>query len=261
MSLLVEKLTKQRQSEPQPMGFGFLLSKAKAEKLQMLLIPELAADNWEKLADSLKAVDAVMLDVTKVDDLGVVEKACQIKEAPPAGGWLKSSTAAVLKKILTTECDFVAFSPVAPVSLTRKEKLGRILEIDIGLSDSLTRAAGDLPVDAVITTGKASELSLNISRLMQIQRLLHLVNKPLLVSIPDNLNTVELQSLWDMGVAGVVVEISDEKTLSSLTELRAAIDKLEIPAFRKKAKTMAILPRTPAEAPAPPEHEEEEEDE
>jgi hypothetical protein len=261
MSLLIEKLTKQRQNEPQPMGFGFLLGKAKTEKTQMLLIAELMADNWEKLADSLKAADAVLLDVSKVDDMGVVEKACQVKDAPPAGGWLKSSAAAVLKKALTTECDFVAFSPGAPVSLTQKEKLGRILEIDINLPDSLMRAAGDLPVDAVITTGKASELNLTISRLMQIQRLLHLVNKPLLSAIPDNLGLAELQSLWDMGVAGVVVEISDDKSLSALTELRAAIDKLESPAFRKKSKTMAILPRSQAEAPAPPEHEEEEEDE
>jgi hypothetical protein len=258
MSRLIEKLTKQRQPTPQPMGF--MLSKPKVEKSQMLLIAETAADNWEKLSDSLKAVDAVILDVAKADDLGLVEKACQAKEGPPAGGWLKSISAAVIKKALNSECDFIAFSTSAPVTLTRKEKQGRILEIDINLGDGLLRAAGDLPLDAVIITGKASELVLTINRLMCIQRLLLLVNKPLLAVIPDNLSAPELQSLWDLGVAGVVVEVGDEKASANLAELRAAVDKLDEPAFRKKSKTIAILPRSQPEAAAPPEHEEEEED-
>jgi hypothetical protein len=259
MSRLIEKLTKQRQNEPQPMGF--LMNKPKVEKSQMLLIAELAAENWEKLATSLKAADALILDVTKLDDLGAAEKACQDKEAALSGAWLKSSNAAVFKKALNTECDFVAFSAAAPVTVTRKEKLGRILEIDINLPDSLLRAASDLPVDAVIITAKTSELALSLNRLMAVQRVLHLVNKPLLLAIADNLSGPELQSLWDMGVAGVVVEVSDEKSAAGLAELRSAIDKLEIPAFRKKGKTMAILPRTAVEAAAPHKHEEEEEEE
>jgi hypothetical protein len=259
MSRLVEKLTKQTKAEPQPMGF-MLMSKAKVEKTQMLLIAELAAENWDMLADKLKAVDALLLDVAKVDDLAIVEKACQVKEGAPAGGWLKSSAAAVLKKALNTECDFMAFSPAAPVTLTRKEKLGRIMEIDVNLTEGLLRAVGDLPLDAVITTGKASELALTMNRLMNIQRLVNAVNKPLLVGIPDNLSGPELQSLWDMGVGGVVVEVSDEKSAGNLAELRAAIDKLEAPAFRKKSKAMAILPRASVESAAPSKHEEEEEE-
>lgn len=258
MSRLIEKLTKQRQAEPQPMGF--FVSKPKVEKPKLQLIAELAADDWEKKWAGLKAVDALMLDVTKVDDLNIVEKVCQDKETAPAGAWLKSSSAAVVKKALNIECDFAVFSSTAPAALTQKEKLGRIIEIDINWTEGLLRAVGELPLDALAVNGKAADLVLNINRLIYIQRLLNAVNKPLLVAIPDNLTGPELQSLWDMGVSGVLVEVSDAKSAASLDELRAEIDKLESPAFRKKAKTMAILPRTQPEAPAPPEHEEEDDE-
>jgi hypothetical protein len=259
MSRLIEKLTKQRQSEPQPMGF-MLSSKSSVEKSRMLLIAELAADNWDKLSNSLKTVDAVLIDVLKTDDLGTVEKASQVKDAAPAGGWLKSAAASIFKKALITECDFMAFSAAAPVTMSRKEKLGRILEIEVDLSDGLLRAAGELPVDAVIMAGKGSELPLSLSRLMDIQRLLNLVNKPLMAVIADNLSSPELQALWDMGVAAVVVAVDEEKSAGRLADLRAAIDKLEVPAFRKKSKTMAILPRTQAEPASPSRHEEEEDE-
>jgi hypothetical protein len=256
MSRLIDKLTKQRQSEPQPMGF--MLSKPKDEKPKLLLIAEMAVDIFENSADSLKGVDAILLDVIKVEDLSVAEKACQSKDGVPAGGWLKSATTAIVKKALNIECDFIAFPSVVPVMLTHKEKLGRILELDINLSDGLLRASGDLPVDAVVATGKPAELVLTLNRLMYIQRLLHSVNKPVLVAVPDNLSGPEMQSLWDMGVSGIVVEVSDEKGLGNLLELRKLVDKLAIPAYRKKNKTMAILPRNQAEA-AAPQHEEEEE--
>jgi hypothetical protein len=259
MSRLIEKLTRQRQPEVQPMGF--MLSRAKAEKIQMLVIAEVEAENWEKMAAGLKAADAALIDVTKADDLALAEKNCQDKEAVPSGGWLKSTAAAVTKKAANSECDFIAFSTTAPVAMTRKEKLGRILEVDLNWTDGLLRAAGDLPVDAVLVSGKTSELVLNVNRLLYIQRLLNVVNKPLLLAIPDNISALELQALWDMGVAGVLIEVNDDNSLRGLTELRTLADKLEVPAFRKKGKTMAILPKAALESAAPPSHEEEEEDE
>ncbi len=257
MSLLVEKLIKQRQFKPQAMGF--LLNKPQTEKSQMLLIAETAVDNCDKMADNLKAADAVLLDITRAYDVSAMEKMCQIKDAAPAGGRLKSSTAAVIEKTLNAKCDFVVFPLSAPVTLTRKEKLGRILEIDGNLTEGLLRAIGDLPLDAVMVTDKVLEPALTINGLMYLQRLLLIVNKPVLAVIPDNWRGPELQSLWDMGLSGVVVAVNDEKTAQNLSELRAAIEKLEAPAFRKKDKTTAILPRI-ADATTPhPEHEEEEE--
>jgi len=259
MSKLIDKLSKQRQSEPQQMGF--MLRKAEVEKPKMLLLAELSADNLGKWGEALKAADGLIVDVNKPEDLTSAEKASQGDNLVPVGAWLKTSSAAVLKKAADTECDFLTFSSDIPVTLTRKEKMGRILDIDINLSEGLLRSAGELPLDACIVTGKHIELDLTLNRLMYIQRLLLLVNKPVLVVIENGLSAPELQSLWDMGVGGVVVEVADQRFAEKLADLRGIIDKLEAPAFRKKAKSTAILPRMQAEAPQPEHEEEEEEDE
>jgi hypothetical protein len=260
MSKLIDKLVKQRQPDVRPMGF--LPGQSRTDKIKLLLGAVISAENLEKLAAGLKSADAVLVEIAKADDLSILEKAAQNKESPTVGGWIKSNTAAVTKKVATQEFDFMVLAGAAPVTLIRKEKTARLLEIDINLSEGLLRATGELPVEAVLVSGKASELALNINRLVQIQRLLIVVNKPLLLAISDNLSQSELQVLWDAGVGGVIIEVNDANDLQSLNDLRDAIDQLEAPAFRKKARAMAILPRAQGESvAASPDHEEEEEDE
>ncbi|HSW58306.1 MAG TPA: hypothetical protein VLH15_07885 [Dehalococcoidales bacterium] len=259
MSRFIEKLKKQRQQEPQPMGF--LSNKSKTVKNQMLLIARISADVWGKLSESLTLVDAVVFDVVRADDMAAVVKAGQNNDSPPTGGWIKSSSAAVLRKAIDAECDFLIFPSSVPVSLARQEKLGRIMELDGNLSDGLLRAASDLPVDGFIVASRASETVLTMQDLLHFQRILLLVNKPLIAVITDNFRGPELQSLWDIGVGGVIIEASGEKALENMAEIRAEIDKLEPPAFRKKSKITPLLPRAAASAPPPPPGHEEEEDE
>ena len=75
MSKLIDKLSKQRQSEPQQMGF--MLRKAEVEKPKMLLLAELSADNLGKWGEALKAADGLIVDVNKPEDLTSAEKASQ----------------------------------------------------------------------------------------------------------------------------------------------------------------------------------------
>jgi hypothetical protein len=88
-----------------------------------------------------------------------------------------------------------------------------------------------------------------------------LINKPLLVSVPLSFSVDELQAFYDMGVKGVVVEVSDVKTAEKLGDLRQAVDKLKKPTPRKKDKMSATVPHLQPEAPHAEEEEEEEEDE
>ena len=253
MSKFIKKLTQLRQNEPQPMGF--MLGRPSQEKPNMQLVAYLTADSPDKASGALSSADAAIVEVTKADDIGILEKVCEMKDGIPGGGWLKSSSANTLKKAANVDCDFSVFTTAAPLSMTQKDKLGRILELDASLSEGFLRTANDLPIDAVIVFSKAEENSLTLNRLMVIQRLVYMINKPILVSIPANVTSPELQALWDMGIAAVVVEIADEKSLDSLAEVHKAIEKLAPPAFRKKSKGSAILPRM---QPEPEQHEEEE---
>ncbi len=254
MSRFIDKINKLRQVEPQPMGF--MASVRTAEKSKMQLIASVSADNLDSLAEAVKKADAVIVGVTKADDSAALEKSCQLKDGVPSGGWYRNYSAATVKKILNTECDFVVFSAGAPLSVTQKEKLGRILELDLTMNEAMLRTVNDLPVDAVLVPGKDSEINLTISRLMQIQRAAYLGIKPVLAVAPDTATGEDLQTLLNMGVSGIVVEVVDEKSAAKLEELAKAIEKLDPAAFRKKSRMSAILPRMQPETPKP--HEEEE---
>jgi len=78
--------------------------------------------------------------------------------------------------------------------------------------------------------------------LMLFRRFASLLTKPLLVSIPSNVTADELQTLWDGGVDGVVVEVGAGQPAGGLKELRRVIDKLVLPSSRKQGKPGALLP-------------------
>jgi hypothetical protein len=262
MSRLIDKLKRLRQSEPQPMGF--MAGKTTVEKTRMQLVALVAAEDLDKVSAGLDSADACLVEIARPDGLGALEKACQLKDAAPAGGWIKSADGTTLKKAFSAACDFLVFPSSVPVTAAQTEKVGRVLELDITLSEGLLRTVNDLPVDAVLVAGKADGSSLTLDRLMLIQRLVYMVNKPVLVTVPLLLTSPELQALWDIGVAGVVAGVDDEKSGEKLSELRKAIEKLNPPAFRKKSRMSAVLPGPRPETPEPPHEDEggeEEEDE
>jgi hypothetical protein len=262
MSRLIDKLKRLRQAETQPMGF--MTGRAQSEKTKMQLVARLAAENLEKVSAGLDPADASLIEIARPEGLGTLEKACQMKDGAITGGWIKSPDGATLKKAFNTACDFLVFPSGIPLTATQTEKVGRVLELEMTLSEGLLRTVNDLPVDAVLVAGEAEDNSLTLERLMQVQRLVYMVQKPVLVSIPLNLTAPELQALWDMGVSGVVAGVDDEKSGEKLGELRKAIDKLNPPAFRKKARMSPTLPGLQPEAPGPAREDEggeEEEDE
>ncbi len=259
MSRLIDKLTRLRQIEPQPIGFA-ALGKPAAEKPRMQLLVSLPPDKQDSYSDLLNSADAALIAVAKSKDLKAVEKACQAKDSIPAGGWVRATDPETLQKVIEAACDFVVFPSTSSLTLTQKDKMGRIIELDPSLADGLLRTVNDLPVDAALVSMLGKDDQITLDRLMQIRRLVFMINKPVLVSIPDNLTVPELQAIWDMGVSGVIVEAADEQSAEKLAQLRKAIEQLTPSAIRKKEKTSPILPQMRAETP-PPREDEEEEDE
>ena len=211
-------------------------------------------------AKNLSKADALILDIIKADDVSTLEEAVKAKEGPIAGARLKTSSAGTVKKALNSGCDFLVFAPDAPVSLTRDDQIGKVIEMESGFSDILLRTAGDLPVDAVIAVEKEAGEILTIKRLMDLQRMIYLVKPPLLVKVPLSFSVEELQVLCDMGIKGVLVEVEEVKTAEKLADLRKAIESLKKPSPRKKDKMCPTVPSLKAEA-APVQEEEEEEEE
>jgi hypothetical protein len=255
MSRFIDKLNRLFKAEPQPMGF--MTSRATIESPKMQLVVCLAADVLEKVSGALEPADAILIEVTKADDIDALEKVCLAKQGVPGGGWLRSASSGTLEKALKAACDFWVFPPTTPLSLTQKDKVGRILEVDFSLSEGLLRTANDLPIDAVLASVKKEDIALNLNRLMLIQRLIYMIQKPVMIFVPDGLSAKELQALWDIGISGAIVQVTDETAGEKLAGLRKAIGELKAPAFRKKSRFGPMLPRMQQDAPEPPEEEEE----
>jgi len=259
MSKFTEKLKQLRRAEPQPMGFAVNKIAAENPKLQMVI--RFNAGSVENVSGFLDSADAAIIEIRKAGDIDRMNEVCGIRDGLPGGGWIGEAEEEVIQKVMDSSCDFLVFSPLAPLSVTKNDKVGRILELDASLNEGLLRTANDLPVDAILVDGPGEENVLNINRLMIIQRLLYLVGKPVLVAVPVGISDSSLQSLWDMGITGVVVDAAGGESGEKLSSLRAEIDKLAPPAYRKKARVSPVLPGIQPQAPKPSEEGGEEEEE
>jgi len=254
MSQLIDKLNRVSQTVPQPIGFT--VAQPVSPKPKLLLIANLTQVNVDGLADYVVGADGGLLHMPQSSKAKALQEVSQAISDIPWGVWLRDSGQPEIKQSMKAGCDFVVF-PAAKTSLAifQNETVGRILEIEASLSDGLLRAIDDLPVDAVLIAGELREdYFLTWHHLILFQHFANLLTKPLLVSIPSNVTTNELQALWEAGVDGVIVEVEAK----SVSKLRQAIDKLTFPT-RKRRRGEALLPHIGQDRSTVTEEEEEEE--
>ena len=244
MSRFIDRLNHVSQSVAQPMGFR--TTQAVSARPKMQLVVSLTESNIDNLADCLVGADAALLPISKLGaGVKTLQKISQAIPEIPWGGWLGDSTQGKIKQMIKSGCDFVVFSTASTsLAIPQDDQVGKILQVESSLSDGLLRAAGELPVDAVlIAAEKEGEHPLTWYQLLLFQRFANLLTKPLVVAIPSKTTAGELQILWEMGVDGVVVEAGAEKAVEELKRLRKVIDGLTFPTPRKRDKGEVVLPR------------------
>ena len=249
MSKFIEKLKIHTQSSPAPLGFGKTPAQ---EKPRMLLVALLTGTDNSKIGECVKGADAVLVSSDSPGSL--IEALPKIQKANSDvlwGGYLKNTGPEKLD-IKSTAADFLVFSPQTSL-FEIPDKTGKILEIDAAITDTQLRAIDDLPVDAVFFAAKPEVL--NWQYLITIQRLDNLLAKPLLAAVPPEVTIEELQTLWSVGVDGVVIEATASGKLKAL---RDDIGKTVFPLPRKSKKAEV---RIPFVGPAPVEEPDEEDDE
>lgn len=260
MSQLIDKLNQISKLVSQPMGFRTVQSVSL--KPQMLLIASLTqTETVASLADYVAGADAVLLHITKSNS-AALQKIAQSLPDITWGGWLGDIGKKGIGTSLKTDCDFVVFPVASKVLATpQDDKVGKILQVASSLSEGLLKAVNELPVDAVLTADEQVGGSLTWHHLMFFQRFANLLTKPLLVSIPLNITASELKSLWAVGVAGMVVEVSTLQPMGRVKELRQIIDTLTPLPPRKRRKMEVLLPHIGEETGTVTDTEEEEEEE
>ena len=258
MSQFIDKLNQISQTVPQPIGFR--AAQPALEKPRILLIASLAQANIDGLTDRVAGADAGLLRIPRLSSVAkAFEKVSQAVSEIPWGAWLGGIGEEEIEQIAKVNCDFVVFSPASTsLAILKDDKMGKILEVEVSLSEGLLRTVNELPADAVLVTGEHDgEYPLTWHHLMSFQRCASLLTKPLLVTLPSNISTNELQALWEAGVNGIVVEVGAKEPVGRLKELRQVIDKLVFPSSRKRQKAEALLPYISEETQRATEEEEE----
>lgn len=262
MSQFIEKLSQLSQGTTQPIGFRPRQSTPPRPKIQ--LVASLAQEDAESFVNHITGADAALLRISSLSSGSqTLKKVSQAMADIPWGGWLKTSGQVGISPLIKAGCDFVVFPASTPLTIFNKEevgKIGKILEVEASLSDSLLRVLNGLPVDAVFFAAEGkNDLSLTWQHLMLFQRLGDWLTKPLLVPVPAKITSDELQTLWAAGVDGVVVAVTSGLPPERFKELRQVINELAFPTPRRREKPEPLLPRISPETGVETEEEEEEE--
>jgi hypothetical protein len=237
MSKFIDKLKHASQAAVQPMGFG--RGQMVSSEPGILLVAHLSQGSGSNLADLVSGADAGLIAVSgrgrdSKTLLGCAEAVPDI----PWGGWLRGDRWQKSQKVKALGSDFVVF-PAAdtPLGILEDAGVGKILEIEITLSDGMLRAVDELPVDGVLLAFSYQDgSSVTWQQLMLLQRLSGLMTKPLLVTVPSKVTAGEVKVLWGAGVDGVVVEVGTAQFGGGLSGLREAVSKLDFPSRRRRGK-------------------------
>ncbi len=248
MSKFIDKLKSRTQLLPAPIGFGKAVIQ---EEPRILLIA--AVSQTDNVVDLVKGTDVGLLIADRPSSL--TKNLPKLAKAVPDvlwGGWLNNPRWDEIEN-MKNEADFIIFSPEMPL-IDLPADLGRILAIDASFTDTQLRAIDELPVEAVLFTVKPDKL--NWQYLITLQRLDNIIAKPLLAIVPADITGKGLQSIWSVGVDGVVIEVNGGSA-NRLKELNREIEKMVFPLPRKSKKMDVMLPFISQQSPAETEEEDE----
>lgn len=253
MSKFIDKLKQVSTAAPQSMGFR--TQQSAPSKRKMLLIAAVSQNDIE--ADYLAGADAGLLDFSLCSRGNTLKNISRAIPDIPWGGRMRDMDKGEIKEITKSVCDFLVIpSASTPLTVIQDDETGKILEVEPTISDSLLRAANQLPVDAVLIAGQPAEF-LTWNHLLLFQRFADLLAKPCIVPVPAKVTAKELQALCEIGVAGILVAVGGEQPAGRLKELQQIVDKLTPP--RKREKVTPLIPYTGGEATSVDSEEEEEE--
>jgi hypothetical protein len=244
MSKLVEKLERISESSGQPIGFGAAASRRRVDP--MLIIASVSAESTRLMEVAGKeGIDAIVITVEDLArDKRLVSKLDSARIGVPWGVLTDKVVGEDLEQLIERGCDFVIFSPArTPAAVLNEDRIGKVLRIDPSLTDSMIRTVGRLSVDAVfLSPFSDEEPHFTVQQLMIYERLAGGTGKHLLAALPLAKPPSDIESLWALGVRGVIVDFAGEQPEHRLREVKEAIQKLPATRKKPKEKIRATLP-------------------
>lgn len=255
MSRLVERLDKVGTVAPTPLGFG---TSRLVEKIPTLILVALSDARSPISALELPGDSCIVIS-------GKVTKAEFIAAKKMAGDrlwgvWPETIAREALETVKEEGGDFFILSDLnAPAEVLSAEELGKVVAIPANVSEEMGHTLEEIPVDAVVICGLEDASPVSVKDLMQIRSVRDLTSKPVLLLRSHNLNLGELKVLQDVGIQGIILDMSKVST-EELVGLQGKLG--ELPARKaKRDQANAILPRISPLTQVPQvEHEEDDEE-
>lgn len=260
MSKLLQKLERISEGSGQPLGFGAALNRSKIVPMLVMVSVPAIQTQIESIAGK-EGIDALVIVIENLaKDKKVLAKIDNTKMAVPWGVSMDTVTREDVQELINLGGDFAIFSPEkTPASVLNEEKIGKILRVDPSLTDSMIRSINRLAVDAVYLNPFGEEESyFTVQQLIAYERLAGSTGKHSLAAFPHNKPLTDIESLWGLGVRGVVVDVGPSRMEQRLNDIKEAIQKL--PTSRKKPGEK-IRPTLPLGKVSPESADEDEEEE
>ena len=240
---------------------GFRTARSDREEPKMLLIASVKIDSNGVSGVSAAGADAVLLRSGKAHlSAKVIQPVIESIPAIPCGVGLEGTGTGNTKALIKAGCDFLVFADTSPIEAVsaEDEDIGKIMQVEPSLEDSMIRVINNLPVDAVLASySYKANTPLAWHDLMSLQRLGLLLTKPLLVPISPGVSSSELKAIWEAYVDGVVIE-ADPGQPDFFKGIRRTISDLPPRTAKKHGKSEALLPHNGSTQPAATPDEEEE---
>ncbi|MFC1994013.1 hypothetical protein ACFLVI_01995 [Chloroflexota bacterium] len=261
MSKLLEKLDKLEEGRAQPLGFSAALARSKSSP--MVIVARVPLADAAVVDIALKGgADALLLSVKQLKkDKKALAGIVSAGAAVSWGALLEILNKKDVEQLTALGCDYVVFkADKTPAMILGETQIGKVMHLDTSLPDNLRKTISRLSVDAVLLNLDIdSEPVFTVSRLMIYERLVSGVGKHVLAALPPDFPVADLESLWAIGVRGVVLDMAGDHPEYELARVKEAI--CTLPAIGEKARkrSVAILPVVSDwEEAAPPEEDDEE---
>jgi hypothetical protein len=221
-----------------------------------VLSDELAANPGLGDADA----DAFLVAPKSADDATIDAIAASFEKSP-WGVRLSEFSAAQASQLAAKGADFIVFESMSTqASVLNVEDLGVIATIEASMGDEAIRALSELPLDAALFSPSLRELPLSFETAIDLQKVLGLLNKPLIVEAPDGIEQRDIELLRNIGVSGLILDLHTKDDIDRIATTQKAIDGLPRP---KSGRTHgdALVPHVAAgpaaSAPTPDEDDDE----
>ena len=204
MSRFIELLDRVREHTPRPAGFATSGRNLDEFALIAQASPQALADD-AALAGA--CADAFLLRIGSVDHPALRDAAAALS-GRIWGVRLPLFTLEQTKALITLGCDYVIFDAAGTeAALLTLPDLGIIITVDHRSDEGMIRSLGELAINGLLFRPAIRESPLSFHTLSNIQRVCGVVDRPLLLELPDGVCGTDLEVLRSVETTGVIVDV------------------------------------------------------